>query len=88
MGPFDDFVKQLEVELRDSSELETRARRVVENLALALQGAILVQHGPTAVASAFCISRLSHDKRLVFGTLPAGADFDVIIERSRPKLVD
>ena len=88
MRPFDDFVKQLEIELRDSSDLEARARRVVEDLALALQGAILVQHAPPAIASAFCVSRVSHEKRLVFGTLPAGTDFEVITERSRPKLLD
>jgi putative acyl-CoA dehydrogenase len=87
-GPFDDFVKKLETELRDPSELEMRARRVVEDLALALQGAILVQHAPSAVAYAFCISRLTGDRRLALGTLPAGTDFDTLIERSRPKLSD
>jgi putative acyl-CoA dehydrogenase len=85
-GPFDHFIKRLETELRDPSELELRARRVVEDLALALQGAILVQHAPSAVAYAFCLSRLTGDRRLAFGTLPPGTDFDTLIERSRPKL--
>ena len=85
-GPFDDFVRKLETELHDPSELEMRARRVVEDLALALQGAILVQHAPSAVAYAFCLSRLAGDRRLAFGTLSAGTDFDTLIERSRPKL--
>jgi putative acyl-CoA dehydrogenase len=85
-GPFDHFIKRLETELRDPSELELRARRVVEDLALALQGAILVQHAPSAVAYAFCLSRLTGDRQLAFGTLPPGTDFDTLIERSRPKL--
>ena len=85
-GPFDDFVRKLETELHDPSELELRARRVVEDLALALQGAILVQHAPSAVAYAFCLSRLTGDRRLAFGTLPPGTDLNTLIERSRPKL--
>jgi putative acyl-CoA dehydrogenase len=86
-GPFDDFVKKLETELHDPSELEMRrARRVVEDLALAFQGAILVQHAPSAIAYAFCLSRLTGDRRLAFGTLPAGTDLNTLIERSRPKL--
>ncbi len=34
------------------------ARRVVEDLALALQGSLLVRHAPPAVADAFCATRL------------------------------
>lgn len=83
---FDAFVTRLERELADESQLEIRARRVVERLALALQGAILVRHAPQAVADAFCGSRLAEDRGLAFGTLPAGTDFDAIIARSLPKI--
>ena len=63
---------------------ETRARRLVERMALALQGALLVQHGDAAVAAAFCASRLTDDHGLAFGTLPAGLDFERIVSRARP----
>src|SRR6266850_538929 len=83
---FDRFADRLERELADSTQLETRARRLAELLALALQGSLLVRHAPAEVADAFCASRLPGDSGLVFGTLPADADFDVIIERSRPRI--
>ncbi len=83
---YDMFVGKIEREFADTSNLEVRARRVVEDLGLALQAAILLSHGNSAVADAFCASRLAGDQRLVLGTLPVGTAFDTIIERSRPKL--
>lgn len=83
---FDRFVARIERELINHCEIEARARRVVEDLALALEGAILIKHGHPAVAEAFCASRFSGERWLAFGTLPTGIDFDSIIERSRPKL--
>ena len=41
-------------ELADRDAIEQRARRVVERMALALQGSLLVRHAPAAVADAFC----------------------------------
>ena len=70
----------------DPATLEQRARRVVEDMALCLEGSLLVRHGPAAVADAFCASRLSEDRGLEYGTLPAGVDFEGIIARSRPQL--
>jgi len=63
--------------------LETRARRIVEGLALALQGSLVVRHSPPAVADAFCAARLDGDAGLAFGTLPAGVDTRAIVERHR-----
>jgi putative acyl-CoA dehydrogenase len=70
----------------DPATLESRARRVVEGMALALQGSLLVRGAPAAVADAFCASRLAGEGGLEYGTLPAGADFAAIIERSRPQI--
>jgi len=59
------------------------ARRVVEGLALALQGSLLVRHAPPAVADAFCASRLSPGGHgYVFGDLPAGVDADAVLARA------
>ncbi len=81
----DASVARLKQQLTDPSTLEQRARRVVEGMALCLQGSLLVRHGAPAVADAFCASRLSDDGGLEYGTLPAGVDFEAIIERSRPQ---
>jgi len=68
-------------ELTDTSNLETRARWLVERLAVVLQGALLVRYAPGAVADAFCASRLSSSSGVAFGTLPAGVDFAGLLAR-------
>ncbi len=83
---FDNFVSGLECELKGSNQLEVHARRLAELLALALQGSLLVRHAPSEVADAFCASRLAREGGFAFGTLPAGTNFNVIIERSRPRV--
>jgi putative acyl-CoA dehydrogenase len=70
----------------DPATLESRARRVVESMALCLQGSLLVRHAPPAVADAFCAARLAGEGGLEYGTLPAGSDFEAIIARSRPQV--
>jgi putative acyl-CoA dehydrogenase len=77
-------VTELEGQFADPATLETRARRVVESMALCLQGSLLVRHAPPAVSDAFCASRLAGDGGLEYGTLPAGSDFEGIISRSLP----
>jgi putative acyl-CoA dehydrogenase len=76
-------VAELKRQFADPATLELRARRVVEAMALCLQGSLLVRHAPAAVADAFCGSRLAGDGGLEYGTLPAGIDFEQIIARSR-----
>jgi putative acyl-CoA dehydrogenase len=44
-----------------------------------------VRHAPAAVADAFCASRLDGAGGLEYGTLPAGTDFEAIIQRSDPE---
>jgi putative acyl-CoA dehydrogenase len=79
------FAAELRAELPgDLETIESRARRLVEKMALALQGSLLVRYGDEAVADAFCASRLSGDWGQAFGTLPPGTDFGRIIDRHRP----
>jgi putative acyl-CoA dehydrogenase len=61
-----------------------QARRVVEDLALALEGSLLVRHSPHAVADAFCAARLGEDRGRVYGTLPAHVDAKAVVERALP----
>ncbi|MEA2272961.1 MAG: putative acyl-CoA dehydrogenase, partial [Solirubrobacteraceae bacterium] len=81
----DAFVVGLQSDLSDPEGLESRARRVVEKMALALQGSLVVRHAPPAVADAFCASRLAGDAGLNYGTLPAGVDFEAIVARHTPR---
>jgi len=75
---------ELREELGDLDAMESRARRVVEWMALVLQGSLLVRFGDEAVADAFCASRLGGDSGRAFGTLPAGVDFARIVARHAP----
>ncbi len=63
---------------------EFQARHLVEALALALQGSLLVRHSPGFVADAFCAARLGGDSGWAYGTLPAGVDAGAIIDRALP----
>ncbi|WP_371496858.1 acyl-CoA dehydrogenase family protein [Kitasatospora sp. NBC_00374] len=80
----DAAVATLRKQLGDTAEIEYRTRRLVESMALAFQGSLLVRHGDPAVADAFCASRLGGDHGAAFGTLPTGVDTEAVIGRARP----
>jgi putative acyl-CoA dehydrogenase len=81
----DDAVVRLRDQFTRPADLEVRARRVVEQMALCLQASLLVRGAPAPVADAFCAARLAGDGGLEYGTLPAGADFEAIVDRGRPQ---
>jgi len=80
----DAAIAGLKAEFADVQDIETRARRVVERMMLTLQGALLVQGAPAAVAEGFIASRLAGDWGHAFGTLPKGIDLRAIADRARP----
>ena len=80
---FDRFVAALFARI-DEGASETEARRLAQDIALAVQGALLGQHAPPFVFDAFCRSRLGHEWGHAFGTLPAGVDLDALIARAMP----
>jgi len=80
----DAHVEELRSEFADPEGLEARARRIVERMAVALQGSLLVRHAPAPVADAFCASRLTGSAGLNYGTLPASVDCAAIVERHTP----
>lgn len=82
-GP-DTAVVRLKDQLADRDGIETGARRMVELMALTLQGSLLVRHAPPAVADAFCASRFGGDWGHAFGTLPASTAFGTILDRALP----
>jgi len=67
-----------------ASPEEAGARRLVESLALALQGSLLVRHSPAPVSDAFCATRLSGDHGYAFGALPVGIDLGAVLARAWP----
>ncbi|AVZ38249.1 MULTISPECIES: acyl-CoA dehydrogenase family protein [unclassified Dietzia] len=67
-------------------EAQYVARRVIGDMAVILQGHLLVRHGHPAVADAFCASRLGADHGDVLGTLPTGVDTSAILDRVTPKV--
>jgi putative acyl-CoA dehydrogenase len=79
-----DRVRAQTAEVFAGSDPQFEARRVVENLAVALQASLLVRHAPSAVADAFCATRLAGEGGRVYGTLPRGVDAGSIIDRSFP----
>ena len=81
----DAAIARLEHELVNRHDMQTRARRLIEQMALTLQAALLVRHAPAAVADAFCTSRLGGDWGRTFGTLPHGLGYETILERARPR---
>jgi putative acyl-CoA dehydrogenase len=81
----DRSVAGLQQALGDPDQIEYRARDIVDRMALALQAALLLQHAPTAVAEAFCTSRLGSVGTHQYGALPRGVDVQALIERAMPQ---
>ncbi|HEY9328811.1 MAG TPA: acyl-CoA dehydrogenase family protein [Streptomyces sp.] len=80
----DRAIRDLLTELADLQGIEARARRLVERMALVLQGSLLVRWAPPEVADAFCASRLGGEWGSAFGTLPHTLDLASVVERARP----
>ena len=67
---------------------ETKARLLTETMAVTLQGALLVQYAPAAIADAFCASRLAGDWGYTYGTLGDGVACDEIIARATVETIE
>src|SRR2546425_9338522 len=85
---FDHAIDDLKRELTPSDGLESRARRVVERMAIVLQASLLLRHGEQKVADVFLSSRLVNDwgQTFTFGTLKFKKELKSVIERHRPRL--
>ena len=79
---FDAAVQKIKVEFGDMQQLEFRARAVVDQLAVVMQAALLLQHAPKFVSHAFCQSRLGQQGAHNYGTLAVDVDAKAIIARS------
>ena len=81
----DAHVDSLRNALADQASIEYRARKVAEDITLALQGSLLLRHGHPAVTEAFLATRMAGNWGGAFGTLPTGLDLAPIIERALVK---
>jgi putative acyl-CoA dehydrogenase len=81
----DTHVQQLRPQLDDFSTIQYRARKIAEDICLALQGSLLLRHGHPAVAEAFLATRMDGQWGGAYGTLPTGLDLAPIIERAMVK---
>ncbi|MBL0945947.1 MAG: isovaleryl-CoA dehydrogenase [Hydrogenophaga sp.] len=64
---------------------EMEARRLAQDVALAVQAALLAQTAPAAVFHAFCDSRIGGHWGHSFGSLSAGTEVDAILARALPR---
>jgi putative acyl-CoA dehydrogenase len=81
---YDAFSASLKDRLADAAEHESAARRLTQDLALALQASLLARHAPPEVFESFVRSRLGADWSGAFGTLAPNLPFDALIERAMP----
>ncbi len=81
----DAHVDGLRSQLGDAETIQYRARKIAEDISLALQGSLLVRYGHPAVAEAFLASRLGGAWGGAFGTLPTGLDLAPVLERAMVK---
>jgi putative acyl-CoA dehydrogenase len=72
--------------LRPSRIDEAAMRHVVEVMALALQGSILVRHAPSAVGDAFCANNLGDHPSFAYGAMETNIDTDAILARANPQI--
>jgi putative acyl-CoA dehydrogenase len=66
---------------RPLDALQSRARWLVERMALCLQASLLFRAGHIAIAETFCASRLQRLGGSSFGTLPEDAAVDALLDR-------
>lgn len=62
--------------------IQRRGRVLVEELAVMLQAAVLIQHAPDNIAEAFVIARLSGSRGRQYGAMPDGLAIDALVERA------
>jgi putative acyl-CoA dehydrogenase len=81
----DAAVTALKDDLTGAADPEGQARRLVERMAVVLQGSLMLRYAPAAVADAYAATRLGGDRGATFGALPAGLDTEALVERAAPR---
>jgi putative acyl-CoA dehydrogenase len=80
-------VDEIKNEIANSAEIEFRARRIVNRMAVALEASLMLRYGDPVSAEYFCASRLSDGGGQIFGVLPKLDSLKSVIERHRPRFI-
>ncbi|WP_281649029.1 acyl-CoA dehydrogenase family protein [Parendozoicomonas sp. Alg238-R29] len=80
---YDRYLNRVKQSFSKIDNREYRARSLVEGLALGLQGSLLLRHGSSTSAEAFCRGRLQGNSGNTYGMLPEGLDCSAIINKAR-----
>ncbi len=78
-------IGKLKAAFQDTGDLQYRARQLTEDIAIALQGKLLLEAGNAAVSDGFIAGRLVSGGR-VYGALPRGVDVETLLQRSSPQV--
>jgi putative acyl-CoA dehydrogenase len=81
---YDAFCASLKDRLADAAAHESAARRLTQDLALALQASLLARHSAGEVFETFARSRLGAAWTGAFGALGPRTPFDALVARAMP----
>lgn len=73
--------RRLLADVITSESADAQARRLSEQLALALQASLMLRHAPSLDAETFIAARLGEDRGAQYGVLPRGTDAAAIVAR-------
>lgn len=80
----DAAIDALRDELRDVTDPEAGARRLVERMAVVWAASLAVRYADPAVADAFVATRVAGDHGHLYGTMPTGLPLAAIARRAVP----
>jgi len=78
-------IGKLKAAFQDTGDIQYRARQLTEDIAIALQGKLLLEAGNAAVSDGFIAGRLVSGGR-VYGALPKGVDVETLLQRASPQV--
>ncbi len=80
----DGAIDELDATLSRLDDPDREARRLIEQTALVIQGALAVQYGSSQLADVYCATRLGGDWGHLFGTIPSHLAVDDLVESALP----
>lgn len=80
----DGAIDELDSTLSRLNDPDREARRLIEQTALVIQGALAVQYGSSQLADVYCETRLGGDWGHLFGTIPSHLAVDDLVASALP----
>jgi putative acyl-CoA dehydrogenase len=82
---YDAHVARLEGELAKLEHIERRARKLVEDAALAIAASVLLRHAPGSLGEAFVATRLGGERGSEYGSCAVELDVPLLLGRALPE---